>query len=581
MKIKEVNSKLNKTINRIDALPLWIGALVVVGIIMLPILILKEGAVFPLLDQLDEIILNYVFPARYGEGGIYEQMMCGVPSTSLKPFAPGFVLLYKLFKPFTAFVLQYFVVILVAAMGTYGLNKRLTGSSIIALLAASVFALLPFRSIYGLSLSGTPFLAFSVLSLYDAISTKHTLKKVLAMVGVAFYALFSSLVLAGYAAIVILGIVFLYRLIRHKKADGAILISGVIMVAVYGLTNLDLIGQLLKGGGFVSHREEYVISGFPFFGTFLGIMKDGIEHYDSFQKFIFIPFFVALPMVIWMSFKKKEGAKPYIYTADLMIVTGLLYAFFNSDFMAEWKNSMTGMLKTFQAQRFYWLLVGGWYVVLGVSLGIVWKLFKEKSAFLTLIAVILMYLPTLFYVGKNDACIFYQNVNELNNGRDVTGYVTWDSFYAENLMDKIEADIGEDMSTYRVAHIAMSPTPALMHGFYTVDGYSNDYPLEYKHKFGKIIEKELAKNDISYDYFYNWGNRCYLFYSDFGGAYMIDKNQGATIEGMEFDLDALRSMNCKYIFSSSEILDCEEQGIKLFNVYEDDTSYWRIWVYRL
>ena len=59
--------------------------------------------------------------------------------------------------------------------------------------------------------------------------------------------------------------------------------------------------------------------------------------------------------------------------------------------------------------------------------------------------------------------------------------------------------------------LGISPAPALMHGFYTVDGYSNNYPLEYKHRFREVIAPEIEKNEEVRVYFDTWGNRCYLF----------------------------------------------------------------------
>lgn len=43
-----------------------------------------------------------------------------------------------------------------------------------------------------------------------------------------------------------------------------------------------------------------------------------------------------------------------------------------------------------------------------------------------------------------------------------------------------------------------------MHGFYTVDGYSNNYPLEYKHRFREVIAAELEKNEEVRVYFDLW-----------------------------------------------------------------------------
>ena len=317
MKIKKLNEKINKIAEYIDKAHLEAACLIVVFVIMLPILILKKGAIFPVLDQLDETILNYVFPARFPGAKVYESMMCGVPATSLKPFAPGFVLFYKLFDPFTAFVLQHLTVILTAALGTYGCVKKLSNSSIAAFLAGSVFALLPFRSIYGISLAATPFLVFCILSLSDAMkaideedntntgegvssgkSARHYAKLILSLAGLVFYALFSSLVLVGYAALIVMFLYFAVVQIVTRKFNKPLFIAMFVLTAIYVLTNLDLFSQLITGGEFVSHREEYVISGFDFWGTFKGMMINGMQHYESFHKYIFIPVIVALPFAV-------------------------------------------------------------------------------------------------------------------------------------------------------------------------------------------------------------------------------------------------------------------------------------------
>ena len=40
------------------------------------------------------------------------------------------------------------------------------------------------------------------------------------------------------------------------------------------------------------------------------------------------------------------------------------------------------------------------------------------------------------------------------------------------------------------------------------------YPLEYKHKFRKLIERELENNYELKNYYDNWGNRVYAYYND-------------------------------------------------------------------
>ena len=81
-----------------------------------------------------------------------------------------------------------------------------------------------------------------------------------------------------------------------------------------------------------------------------------------------------------------------------------------------------------------------------------------------------------------------------------------------------------------------------MHGFYTVDGYSNNYPLEYKHRFREVIAPEIEKNEEVRVYFDTWGNRCYLFNSITGNYMRLQKGNTLVYEGLEFDMEALREL---------------------------------------
>lgn len=579
MKLKKINKKLNEIITCIDDWHLEVCGLFVIAAIMIPILILKKGAVFPLHDQLDETILNYIFPARYFGKDTFEAIMCGNVSTEgLKPFAPFFVLFYLAFDEFTAFVLQFFVVIATAFFGTWLCVKKITGSSIAAFLSAAVFTLLPFRSVYGNLLAGTPLLIFCIINM--ALETKATGKKFLYGIGLVFYAATTSLVLIGYAAIIMTGLWLIIEWIYKKKFNFGIFASCIVLGTAYLVLNLDIVGQVLSVSGVASHREEFLITGSDFFSLLKMYLVDGVTLNDSFHKYIYIAMAVALPLAVLGRKEKPALTKAYFINLCAIAFVGLLSAFLGSKAIGSIKNSMTGMIRSFQAERFYLLLPGLFYVMLGISLALIINAFKNELRVLWLMLALVVYLPTLFYVGKNPVCILYQNVNQINNG-SITGYLSWESLYAEDLMEQIDEAIGEDKSTYRVANLGICPVVALYNGFYTIDGYSNNYSLEYKHDFSKIIEKELSLNDFNANYFYNWGNRCYLLYHEWGNAYLIGKKDDVVVNDFQFDVDAMREMNCRFIFSAGEITDAGEKGLSLKGVFETDTSYWRIWVYEL
>ncbi|MBR6382686.1 MAG: hypothetical protein IKS56_01765, partial [Lachnospiraceae bacterium] len=126
------------------------------------------SAIFVVHDQLDETIINYVFAARYFGADVYEQMMCGIPSVSIMPFAPGFVILYKLFNVYTAFLIQHIIVIMTAFFGMYYCIKHITKNNFAAFLTAILFAMLPVHSIYGNIVMGIPLLICCILKMIKA-----------------------------------------------------------------------------------------------------------------------------------------------------------------------------------------------------------------------------------------------------------------------------------------------------------------------------------------------------------------------------------------------------------------------------
>jgi hypothetical protein len=66
----------------------------------------------------------------------------------------------------------------------------------------------------------------------------------------------------------------------------------------------------------------------------------------------------------------------------------------------------------------------------------------------------------------------------------------------------------------RVMSVGLDPMIAVMNDIKVIDGYHTVYPLHYKIKFRKIIEKELETNSVLKNYYDDWGNRVYALYND-------------------------------------------------------------------
>ena len=576
-----VYRKTEKLILWVDSFPFWWVGILVALAFFLPYLILGNGCVFEINDQLDESIMNYILPARHLWDGstVYPEMLNGVNASGMEPSAILFLPLYCLFSARVALVIQYVICFLLAFLGMYLLVKEITDSSILAVIAGTCFCVLPLYPVYGLSEFGIPLIAYAFLCLWKQ-------KKIYPALAITLlFGLTSHLVYTGYAVLGLWLLALLADIFRKRKNKWT-WIGFVELLLVYVIVNRALILEILFGGGsYVSHREEMISSAMPFWETFWGVFQNSAQHAPSLHKYLILPIVVFL---ILGAFCKKEEKEQGIYRAAIinflfLIGIALFYALCYSVPVVEFKNHVTGFLRYFQIQRFYWLYPAGWYLEFALAAAVLWRTkvphTDRRMLAGKLVLFVLCLLPTLQLLKVNSG--MYLNVNQKNNGSGITGYISWESWFAEDLMQEIDEAIGRDKSTYRVAHLGISPAPSLMHGFYTVDGYSNNYPLEYKHRFREVIATELEQNEEVRVYFDLWGNRCYLFNHVTGNYMRLQKGNDLIYEGLDFDMEALRNLGCEYLFSGAKIGDADRMGLEFIGYYETEASYWGIWVYAL
>lgn len=576
--------KGNRVIYRLDSMPLWWVGFIMLAIVALPHLALGKGSVFPLHDQLDEELMTYVLTARHLGQETFPEMMGGINCDGMQPAALLFVLPYCFLTPFQAFTCSYFVLFTCGFLGMYLAVRELTESNVLALLSAGCFCMLPLYTIYGLSEIGIPLLLYAFLCLYRGKRT------VGAYVMIGCYGLASSLVYTGYVALGLWLLVIFIRLFRREKVK-RLLVGFLELLSIYVITNAGMfVNVILKRGGYVSHREEMVTSSRPFAETVIDLFVNGHFHANACHTRLILPILILL-IFHGIRYKKlREDARRRYRMAAFgmaaLLAVALFYGFCALEPVVAWKNRISGFLHYFQMDRLYWFYPAGWYLELAMAFSVGWtegrSLARDgvtrfwRSMLLQCVILAAAY-PAADEILHES--VFYQNVNQYNNGSDITGYVSWESFYAEDVMQEIDDAIGRDKGTYRVAHLGISPAPALMHGFYTVDGYSGNYSLEYKHAFRRVIAAELDRNPEAAVYFDTWGNRCYLFNSVTGTYWMLKKGNAVRYEGLQFDMEALAGLGCEYILSGAEIVDAQSMGLELMGYFESETSYWGIWLY--
>ncbi len=573
--------QINEMIKKLDRAALWIVGLIVVAISFVPYILMGEGSVFSAHDQLDETICAYLLNARhmFENSDVLPEMMGGIPKSGLQPSAVLFIPLYRILPLFTAFLLQYFIVMISAFWGMYGLLKRITGSSGIALVVGLLFSFLPFKPIYGLSVVGVPLLCLCFVNLYERK------RIVLSIVGIVYFGLTTHLVLIGYVVLTYLGS-FLLCLFWKKRRDMRSVLPFVcgfgVLLAVYCAVNYKMFIQLVFGAvDFISHRVEFInnTEGINIWNNMKNLFFYGESEYAPSYHWNILPVLLLITVIQGLRYKSltDNGKKLWrflIVCWILIIANAVLYGLLTSAAVKTWQNDQQGILRYFQADRYYWACPAIWWIMIGVGCALVWKEFGKAWEVIRVVTLIIMILPTMYLL--KDACNLYDNLNEYNHGSAYTGIPTWQEYYMQDVLREVDAYIDRNKSEYRVAHVGFNPTPSLVYGFYTVDGYSNNYSLKYKQEFRKVIEAELEKSEYLKVYYDTWGSRCYLFPAE---GSLQRKETEFVYQNLEFNMEALKKLGCEYIFSSGEIADTE--GIALERTFETQESIYRVWLYRI
>lgn len=581
----KVLKKADELIKKLDKVNLWYLGIPLILVLFLPVFVLGQGAVFEIHDQLDETLFTYVITAKYMFSGVdvYPEMLGGIQASGMLPAAVLFVPLYKLLPTFAAFVTQYIIVCASAFFGMYLLVRKITKSSGLALVAGTLFCMLPYHPVYGLSVVGLPLLAFCFLQLLER---KHVIPSLL---GIVYFGLTTHLVLIGYVALIYLAIGGVYLLIKHKgikKQDFWYYGGAVLLFLVYCVVNFDMFLQLIVGAGdFVSHREELINNtlGIQTWEEIKAFFLKESQHVPSSQQYMILPMAVITVVQTirykYLSEQGKKHLKLLCLLWGILGLTAVVSGLLRSAPVMVWKNEQTGFFRYFQAERFYWAVAALWMFAFVLSLSLIWKEFPKCHVFIKLALLALLVFPTANLVVKNSS--FYTNVNQYNNGSVVTGYQTWQDFYMEDVLEEVDAHIGRDKSAYRVVHLGICPAPSLMYGFYTIDGYSNNYSLEYKHAFREIMAAELDKNYDNKIYFDTWGSRCYLFAAEGGRNWFLQKKQEFKYTDLELDTEKMANLGCEYLFSAAEIENAAELNLLLEGVFDTEESIYEIWLYRV
>ena len=261
---------------------------------------------------------------------------------------------------------------------------------------------------------------------------------------------------------------------------------------------------------------------------------------------------ISLVSLIWGYYKKKNIK---LIVAFLSAV-GLI-SFFSVLF--QW-NQMTFLYEhvkffcMFNATRVDFTLLFLMFLLLGAS----FKVIAEGLDYGLWSKVILTVLfIALFYKGnllKRDMRAGVYGGNR--------GLITYNEYIAEDLFDRIDADIDFKSWDFHLVGIDIDPSAMLVNGATTLDIYTNNYPLKHKEAMQKVIQGEYD----TYDDLPELGNRCYLKYGD------EPENDEIFIR---LDTEQLKKLGCKYVLSKYAIENYQDLNLTFVKAYPAPETYWK------
>ena len=473
--------------------------------------------------------------------------------------------MYWLFGPYGAYVLNRTLMTVVGFFGIYLLLKRhvVPGDSFstIHFGGALCYALLPFIPFGGLSVAGLPLVVYAFLNIREKDLRWPN------WVMLILFPFYSSLVLSGAFLLLTLACLWLIDA-TQKKGNLFFLLSLSLISFAYIFTNYRLFAAFFFHSTFPSHRVEFSQVGIDLAGAAreaLNLFANGQYHAQSLHWVVILPT-VAISAFLLARYSWDRRAKQYVFHLAFIGITAGWYG------LLQWSalSSMTDRLNYWipiQLQRFHFLHPMMWTVLFALALQLIRVSFRIGAWIITCV------------IGAQLILLF--SYHELWQNRITP---TIEEFFAAQQLENVAKYIGQPKQTYRVASLGIHPSIAQYNGFYTLDGYVTNYPLQYKHAWRDVIEGELVKNAALKQYYDRWGSRVYLFSSELSehGKYVMNyAGNDFEVQQLSINIEAFEALGGKYVISAVRINETNNPHFKLERMFQDSRSAWDIYLYKI
>ena len=557
------------------------------------VFLIFRGNTYPQVhDNLDLFMAHYEMLKKWGLWFAHDVDAPILHGVSRDLFGSEFNLynlFYILLPGFWAYIAGYFAKIAVGIISFILLAKdvyedKYESYKPIIIVVAVAYSLIPVFPTYGIAFTSVPLIVLFLRKLYRARTFKEQLPY---YIGVFLYPLLSYFSYHGFFILGYMAIAVIILWVKDRKFPVSTFASVVILSLGYMIFEYRLFGEMLFSKDKAITIRTTMDHGNITFGqaiatAFTEFVDASFHSEDSHTYIILGTVLIAMILINASYIRAKETKKILSDPINLLMLwilfNVLIFGLYQYAPFRHLFETLLPPLTGFEFARTAYFNTFLWYAELLLVCTRMYDYSKKNlkplaNVLVTLALLAVMFVPQVY----NDFYYTCYNYAYKVLKHKETSTVNYNEFYSAELFDKILNDI--DYNKEWSAAYGMHPAVLNYNGIATVDGYLGMYSQDYKEKWTSVIEPALAGSPSLKSYFDGWGARVSLY----SGS---DENTYAPLRVMELNdnrlivnMDELKSLECKYIFSRIEFSNADENGLTLIGTYTDDSSPYTIYVY--
>lgn len=568
-----------------------------------------DGAYIAVHDNLDLFQPQFMMMKETGtffSHGVESPFLGGI-SRDVMPSEFSFTtLLYVVFPSLFAYVLNYISKILIAIV-----SGRLLAGELLAEdkekyrslvnLCAFAYGILNLFPCFGVPFASIPLVVYLLLKIERSGYDEKSDKKILCLwyAGLFCYPFLSYFSYIGIFILAYMAVALIWLSIARRKFDLRMFIAIIVLAIGCALFEYRLFATMLFSDE-VTIRSTMVLPALTLkeaLAEACEVFVDGQFHADAVTSNFVMPICVLYFVIVNLRYITKKQIKnifkePFNLVMLIIAFDCFIYGLYDYEPFRNLIETLVPPLRGWQFNRTQFFNPFMWSVALFMICKCLYDISEEKTGtvaenrilsrvirvssygIVVLYIAIILITPTRY----NDLRTTAVNTLKKAYGNTIDDF-SYGEFYNVAVFE--EAKRGIDYNNEWSVAYGLYPAMLEYNGIYTLDGYLGYYSQEYKEEFRKVIAPALDRVEPSRIYYDDWGARAYLYSGDEPSIMSTLKSYVPESTDLYIDVDALKELGGKYIFSRFELTGETVGKLRFKGTYGDGTSSYMIYVYEV